>query len=63
MGITDSEIERAERFGSRAFVGQECYRCRICERNVDIEYDEYLIDYVGKIFCSDECYKKYYENI
>lgn len=60
MGITDREILRAERFGSRDYdanvIGQ-CVRCGNLATNEDAEVCR---DRFMNLFCSRVCFEKYY---
>ena len=59
FGLTDYEILRAERFGSRPHEETEAC-CPQCKSLIDLEYGEYFSDMDGQFFCSREHYCKYY---
>ncbi|MBE7031984.1 MAG: hypothetical protein E7401_03370 [Ruminococcaceae bacterium] len=60
MGITDYEILITERFGSRADDERSAEFCEECKMEIDFVDDEPCRDEMGRIFCSVECFVKYY---
>ena len=59
FGLTDYEILRAERFGSRQSE-TAAVRCPYCERLLDTEYEDVFYDGEGQVFCDRRHYNKYY---
>ena len=55
LSLTHPEILRAERFGSRDVLN--C-RCTYCDSEID-EDDDYIFDFPGTVFCSEECLDKH----
>lgn len=60
MGICDSEILRAEKFGSRDYDIRIAGQCAKCGNLVTNEDSEGCRDGYGHLFCSRECFEGYY---
>lgn len=60
MGITDYEILITERYGSRADDDRLAEFCEECETEIDFIDDEPCRDKIGRMFCSAECFLKFY---
>ncbi len=60
IGITDYEILMTERYGSRADNERDAEFCEECEAKIDFVDDEPGRDKMGRMFCSAECFLKFY---
>ena len=60
MGITDREILRAEKFGSRDYEVRVMGKCGGCGRVVMSDEAEACRDGIGNLFCTTECFCTYY---
>ena len=60
LGITDSGILRTERFGSREYEVRGLGVCAKCGVYITTEFGEVCRDRFGNIFCSRECFERYY---
>lgn len=60
MGLTDYEILRTERFGSRECDERDLKICEVCKTKIDWTDDIPCRDGEMRIFCSAECFFEYY---
>lgn len=60
MGITDIEILRAERLGSRDYDIEIVGQCARCGYAVTTDTGESCRDGYGHMFCSRSCFEEYY---
>ena len=60
MRITDSEILRTEKFGSRDYEIRLLGVCAKCNTVITNEFGEVCRDRNRNLFCSRECFDKYY---
>lgn len=60
MGITDYEILRTEKFGSRERFEKSKYICCGCGAEIDTGEDEICEDERKQKFCSEKCFLGYY---
>ena len=60
MGITDSEILRAEKFGSREYPLGFLGRCVLCQSVVMNDEAEACRDGYGNLFCSGSCFSEFH---
>ena len=60
MGITDSEILKTEKFGSREYGREILGRCAFCEAEVMSDEAEACRDGYGNLFCSESCFCEFH---
>lgn len=58
--MTDYNILKTERFGSRESAPDKIITCQSCGQSYPESYGECYTDSCGNRFCSEECAKEYY---